>query len=154
MTLDEIPLGKRESSQLWMISTGTAVGPFISILETEEPWSRFEKIILVYGVRKIEDLAYRERLVELKKRYPTQFELILSVTREVLPEALTCRISDGLISGVIEELAGINISAEHSQVMLCGNPDMIADTNKILLTMGLSKNLRRSPGQITMEKYW
>lgn len=154
MTLDEIPKVARDASQLWMISTGTAVGPFISMLETDEPWLRFEKVILVYGVRMIDDLAYRERLLNLKNRYPEQLELVLSVTRESLPGALTCRISDGLTSGAVEALAGVKISAANSQVMLCGNPDMIADTNKILLTKGLSKNLRRAPGQITTENYW
>ncbi|MGL5284623.1 MAG: ferredoxin--NADP(+) reductase, partial [Aeromonas sp.] len=42
----------------------------------------------------------------------------------------------------------------NSQVMICGNPEMVRDTQAILLARGLAKNLRRKPGQITAEHYW
>ena len=38
--------------------------------------------------------------------------------------------------------------------MLCGNPDMLKDTNAALAERGLRKNRRRSPGQITVESFW
>ena len=154
MTLEEIPNTSFEGKQLWLLVTGTAVGPFISMLETDEPWNRFETVVLVYGVRLAEDLAYKEQLLQLERRYPNQFKLVFSVTREDLPEAIQTRISIGIQSGEIQKLVGVEITAQDSQVMLCGNPDMISDTNKILLDMGLAKNLRRAPGQITVEKYW
>ncbi|EDQ01161.1 ferredoxin--NADP reductase [Shewanella benthica] len=154
MTLEEIPNTSFAGKQLWLLATGTAVGPFISMLETDEPWQRFETVVLVYGVRLAEDLAYKAQLLQLERRYPNQFKLVLSVTRETLPEAIQSRISTGIQSGEIQKIVGVEITALDSQVMLCGNPDMISDTNKILLDMGLAKNLRRAPGQITVEKYW
>lgn len=45
MTLDEVPKGALQGKHLWLLSTGTAVGPFISMLATDEPWQRFEKEI-------------------------------------------------------------------------------------------------------------
>lgn len=154
MTLDEIPVSSSEGKQLWLMATGTAVGPFISMLDTLEPWSRFEKVILVYGVREVKDLAYLEKLEQMELRYPEQFKLVLSVTREQYPGSMSCRISTGLQSGEVEKIAGVIISPEESQVMLCGNPEMVRDANNILLERGLTKNLRRKPGQITQEKYW
>jgi len=154
MTLDEIPASPSAGKQLWLMATGTAVGPFISMLDTLEPWSRFETVILVYGVREARDLAYLDKLKQMKLQYPQQFKLVLSVTREAYPDSLNCRISTGLQSGEIERCVGMSISPEKSQVMLCGNPDMVRDANKILLMRGLTKNLRRTPGQITLEKYW
>ncbi|ACA85286.1 ferredoxin--NADP reductase [Shewanella woodyi] len=151
MTLDEVP---PQGQDLWLLATGTAVGPFISILETDEPWARFDHIVLVYGVREAKDLAYKEKLLALEKRYPNQFKLLFSVTRESYPNALESRISTALASGEIEQRLGLRLTAEDSQVMLCGNPEMIKDANNILLEKGLSKNLRRAPGQITIEKYW
>ncbi|NRD72589.1 ferredoxin--NADP reductase [Shewanella sp. VB17] len=151
MTLEEVP---PQGKDLWLLATGTAVGPFISILETVEPWDRFEHVVLVYGVREAKDLAYKNKLLQLEKKYPNQFKLLFSVTREPYPNALTSRISTALESGEIERHLGLNITAENSQVMLCGNPEMIKDANRILLEKGLSKNLRRAPGQITIEKYW
>jgi ferredoxin--NADP+ reductase len=43
---------------------------------------------------------------------------------------------------------------DRSQVMLCGNPQMITDTKDLLQSMGLKKNLRHNPGNITVEQYW
>ena len=154
MTLEEIPETSFADKQLWLLATGTAVGPFISMLETAEPWQRFEHVVLVYGVRLVEDLAYKDQLLALQQKYPNQFKLVFSVTREPYPNAIQSRISEGIQSQSIQQLIGLDITPQHSQVMLCGNPDMISDTNQILLTMGLAKNLRRAPGQITVEKYW
>lgn len=154
MTLDELPKETGGQSDLWFLATGTAVGPFISIMETKEPWQRFKKVILVYGVREQKDLAYLDKLNALALTYPEQFTLILSVTRESMPGALHERISDALVNGLIEEKAGVELTPEHSQVMLCGNPGMISEALIALKAKGLAKNLRRAPGQITMEKYW
>ncbi|WP_299795944.1 ferredoxin--NADP reductase [uncultured Shewanella sp.] len=154
MTLAEIPAAPVEGRQLWLMATGTAVGPFISMLDTLEPWQRFESVALVYGVREGKDLAYLEKLEQMKLQHPQQFKLLLSVTREAFPGASNSRISKGLESGEIERDAGITISPDKSQVMLCGNPDMVRDVNEILLNIGLAKNLRRAPGQITVERYW
>jgi ferredoxin--NADP+ reductase len=46
------------------------------------------------------------------------------------------------------------LSAETSQVMLCGNPDMVRDVTAALVARGMKKHRRRSPGQITVENYW
>ncbi|WP_153912717.1 ferredoxin--NADP reductase [Shewanella sp. TC10] len=154
MTLDEIPTGALQGPHLWFLATGTAVGPFISMMETEEPWLRFEKVVLVYGVRLIEDLAYLPQLQALQKKYPTQFIFIPSVTREAFDGGLSCRIPDGLQSGILEQTAGVALNQDNAQVMICGNPGMISDAQTVLTEKGLVKNLRRAPGQITVEKYW
>ncbi|MBV7314652.1 ferredoxin--NADP reductase [Shewanella sp. NIFS-20-20] len=151
MTLQEVPAGFKH---LWLLSTGTAVGPFISMMLTDEPWHKFEKLVLVYGVRQVQDLAYLTQLRALEQRYPQQFKLVISVTRESYAGGLNCRIPEGLSSGAIEAAAGVSLNAEDSQVMLCGNPEMVADANNYLLSRGLTKNLRRVPGNITLEKYW
>lgn len=154
MTLDEISTGALQGPHLWFLATGTAVGPFMSIMETKEPWQRFEKVVLVYGVRKDEDLAYLQQIQALQQCYPDQFIYIPCVTREASKGALSCRIPDGLRSGVIEQTAGLLLSQDDSQVMICGNPGMISDAQTILTEKGLVKNLRRAPGQVTVEKYW
>lgn len=154
MTLDEIPKGELQGKHLWFLATGTAVGPFLSMLDTTEPWQRFEKVVLVYGVREARDLAYLEKLRALEQQHPEQFTLVLCVTREDFAGALRCRIPTGLVSGDIEHKAGLALSAADSQVMVCGNPGMINSAQVALNDKGLVKNLRRAPGQITVEKYW
>jgi ferredoxin--NADP+ reductase len=57
LTLNEVP---EELPHLWVFATGTGVGPFLLILNSEEPWQRFEKIIVCYSVKTAEEMAYRE----------------------------------------------------------------------------------------------
>ncbi|QSX40201.1 ferredoxin--NADP reductase [Shewanella cyperi] len=152
MTLNELP--KDIGKHLWMLATGTAIGPFVSMLATAEPWDRFERLVLVYGVRHRADLAYLDELKALQAKYPDKFSLILSVTREAVDGALQCRIPEALASGELERLAALALSPTDSQVMICGNPDMLASAQQLLLERGLTKNLRRAPGNITVEKYW
>lgn len=154
MTLDELPSNEAKGKHLWFLATGTAVGPFISILDTREPWESYDQLVLVYGVRKVEDLAYLEQLKRYEVRYPKQFKLVLSVTREPLTGAIKSRIPDAIASGELESKAGLTFNSEDSQVMICGNPEMITASQQVLKDRGLTKNLRRAPGQVTVERYW
>ncbi|MGZ9897368.1 ferredoxin--NADP reductase [Shewanella gaetbuli] len=154
MTLDEIPQGELQGKHLWLLSTGTAVGPFISMLLTSEPWERFEKVVLVYGVRLAVDLAYINIIQQLQLQYPEQFCFVPIVTRESYDGALNCRIPQAIDSGLLQKQLQLDINPQDSQVMICGNPGMIADAQNTLEELGLTKNLRRAPGQITVEKYW
>ncbi|WP_411992011.1 ferredoxin--NADP reductase [Agarivorans sp. DSG3-1] len=150
MVLDEVPEGKH----LWLIGTGTGIGPYFSMLETAQAWQRFEKIALVYGVRKIKDIAYKELIDKYQAEHPTQFQFQAMVTREDCEGALKSRIPEALANGSLEQGLGLTLSAEHSQVIMCGNPEMITDAQVILEHKGLKKNLRRKPGQVTVERYW
>lgn len=151
MTLDELPA---QGQHLWLFATGTAVGPFISMMRTKQPWLRFNKVILVYGVRQANDLAYYPELQQLKLTYPQQFELVTSVTREKGVGTIDSRIPDAVATGVIEAQVGLKLTPKDAQVMICGHPEMIKSLTQQLKERGLATNLRRAPGQITVEKYW
>jgi len=139
---------------MWMLATGTALGPFLSILNSDEVWQRFENIVLVHAVRFANELTYKDAINSIKSKYKDRFQMIPFVSREDTDFALTGRIPAAIESGQLEDRANMQISAEYSQVMMCGNPDMLVDTRNALKEKGLKKNLRRSPGQITTESYW
>ena len=65
LTLAEVPPGEH----LWLLATGTALGPFLSILGTAAPWQRFERVVLVHAVRRAEELSYRDRIRSLFARW-------------------------------------------------------------------------------------
>ena len=153
MVLEELPKD-HSAEHLWFLATGTAVGPFLSIMETDEPWQRFKKVILVYGVRESADLAYLEYIRAFEQKYPEQFKLIISVTRETRADAISKRIPQAIVEGDLEKISGSLFSERNSQVVICGNPGMINDAQQALYDKGLKKNLRRAPGNITVEKYW
>lgn len=150
MTLKEVPA----SPHLWLISTGTGVGPFLSILKTETPWQRYQRVVLVHAVRTVDELNYADTIRQVATAYPRQFTYIPFVSREACAYALPGRIPQAIENGSLEQKAGIAFSADASQVMLCGNPDMVEDTRNMLITRGLRKHSRREPGQISMERYW
>ena len=149
-TLNEI----RDAEQLWLLATGTALGVFLSILRTAEPWARFKNIILVHAVRTADELTYQNEIASLLKRYPQQFQMIPFVSREKTDNAIMDRIPAAIEDGRLETRAGVSFHANTSQVMICGNPDMVRDTRHALEKLGLKKNRRSDPGQITVENYW
>ena len=149
LTLSDIPDGKH----LWMLATGTALGPFLAILKTPEPWQRFEKIVLVHGVRSADELAYRDLIHQFKQQHGERFIPLASVTRDHQPDALPLRIPDAIASGDLEQAAGINLAPEHDRVMLCGNPGMVEGCVEQLALKGLKRHRRREPGQVVLEVY-
>lgn len=150
LTLSEVP----DSTHLWLLSTGTAIGPFLSILKTVEPWQRFDRIVLVHAVRQVEELAYDETIRVFAQQHGKQFCFVPFVSRAETDFALRGRIPEAIADGRLEARAGIALSPGSSQVMLCGNPDMVRDTTEALLARGLKKNRRHDPGHITLESYW
>ncbi len=149
LTVDEVPAAKH----LWMLATGTGVGPFISILKSEEAWQRFEKVVLVYSVRTAQELAYQDTITEVSKQYHQQLSFVPLVTREVLEGVINRRVTDAIASGELEQQAGIIMSPDDSHVMMCGNSAMITDVVELLKSRNMRKHLRREPGHITTEKY-
>ena len=149
-TLEEVPGGET----LWLLATGTVVAPYFSILETEEPWRRFKKIVLVHAVRGAADLRYQNLINKFSDTFHDRFIFRAFVSRESSATALPGRIPAAIIDGMLEKSVGIELSADDSQIMLCGNPDMITDSITALKSKGLKKHRRRNPGQITVEKYW
>ncbi|MFT6123093.1 MAG: ferredoxin--NADP+ reductase [Oleiphilaceae bacterium] len=150
LILDEVP----KSRDLWLMATGTGVGPFLSILATEQVWQSYENIILVYAARYEHDLAYKPLIENWSKQYPSKFHFVPIISRENKVDLLHGRIPTLLKKLSIQQQVGLDIHEAHSQVMLCGNPAMIQDAIQTLIELGLSKHLRRSPGQISLERYW
>ena len=148
-TMSEVPDGKN----LWMLATGTGLGVFISLLRTSDPWQRFENIVLVHGVRNSNELIYQDQINEFDKMNPGKFKYVQTVTREEKEGCLNMRIPAGLDSKMIQKSANLEINHD-SQIMICGNPDMINDTVELLGKQGLERNRRSKPGNITLEKYW
>ena len=150
LTLSEVP----DAETLWLLSSGTAIGPFLSILKTEEPWRRFQSIVLVHAVRQAEELTYQDQIRQLLDEHPRRLKVIPFVSREDIDFAIKGRVPEAIKDGRLEAKAGVQLAAEKSQVMICGNPDMVRDTSLVLEERGFKKNRRKVPGHITVENYW
>lgn len=149
--LDEVP----DCNTLWMLATGTALGPYLSILQEGKDLERFENIVLLHAVRYADDLSYLPLMQQLAERYTGKLRILTVVSREVVPGALYGRVPTLISSGELEAAAGLPMTPETSHVMLCGNPQMVRDTQQLLKdTRQMTKHLRRRPGHMTAEHYW
>ncbi|HWD23445.1 MAG TPA: ferredoxin--NADP reductase [Burkholderiales bacterium] len=142
----------RDAGTLWLIATGTGIAPFLSILRTEAPWRRFRNVVLVHAVRFAQELTYRESIDALRLRRGLRY--VNFVSREPAAGALAGRIPGAVRDGRLEAAAGLSLASDSSQVMLCGNPEMLKDTTAALTERGMRKHRRRAPGHITLESFW
>ena len=149
MTLDEVP----EAKHLWLLATGTALGPFLSILKTDTPWERFDRIVLGHSVRRHSELAYQGCIEQLLEQHGAQLRFVPFITREPCGTGLGQRIPACIESGALEERVDLPLTPEDSHVLLCGNSAMLEDTLAVLEQRGLKRHRRREPGQVGMEKY-
>ena len=149
--LDEIP----DCKTLWMLATGTAIGPYLSILQEGIGLDRFDNIVLVHAARYAQDLSYLPLMQQLQQRYNGKLRIQTVVSREEATGSLTGRVPALIENGELEAAVGLPMTAEESHIMLCGNPQMVRDTQQLLKeTRDMRKHLKRKPGHMTSEHYW
>jgi ferredoxin--NADP+ reductase len=140
--------------ELWMIATGTGLAPYVSMLRSDEVWERFERIVLVHGVREVAHLAYAEELGALAAARGKLVRVPIVSREPDAPGVVHGRIPDAIRDGRLEAEAGLRFSVERSHVLLCGNPGMIDGATLALEPRGFTRHRQRKPGQITSERYW
>lgn len=149
--LEEVP----DCDTLWMLATGTAIGPYLSILQEGKDLERFNNLVLVHAARFAHDLSYLPLMQQLQQRFNGKLRIQTVVSREEVAGSLTGRVPALLEDGRLEAAVGLTLDAETSHVMLCGNPQMVRDTQQTLKEKyQMRKHLRRKPGHITSEHYW
>lgn len=148
-----------DGDDLWMLATGTGLGPFVSMLRDTYVWKKFRRLIVVHSVKHAAEFGYQELIADMKNQHgpdDAELKIIQSVTREPpnVPGRLSGRITTLLNSGELEQAAGVPISVASSRIMLCGNPEMIEETRRILHLRGMHPCRRALPGQFVTENYW
>lgn len=154
LIVDNLKPGKN----LYLLSTGTGLAPFLSIVRDFETYERFEKVILVHGVRRVADLAYRQYLESdlpnhelIGESVRNQLVYYPTVTRE--PFRNQGRISDLLASGTLSANVGLPpLDPAHDRVMLCGSPAMLTDLTGWLENQGFGEGSSGEMGEYVIEK--
>jgi len=150
-TLDHVPPAER----LWLLATGTGLGPFLSMLRSPGVWERFSHVQLVHGVRHLSHLGYREELARIVAERAGQLTYVPALTRDTPPPgALSGRLPQLIADESLERALGLGFDAARDHVLLCGNPAMISEVSEVLKARGLEKHRPRKPGHITIESYW
>ena len=148
--LSQVP----DVKNIWMLSTGTGVGPFLSMLKTDEAWERFDNVVLVHAVPRADELCYADLIEQFSKEHPDQFHFIPIVSREKFDGGLQGRIPALIEDGSLEKRTGLKMSKEDTHIMLCGNSGMLKDTKAILKERGMDRHLNHKPGHVSAEQYF
>ncbi|WP_166255624.1 ferredoxin--NADP reductase [Marinobacter salicampi] len=142
---------------LYMISTGTGLAPFLSIIKDPEIYEHFDKVILTHGVRYTSELAYQKDIDDLPNNeffgemvqgklmyYPT-------VTREDFRNQ--GRLTDLMESGKLMSDLGLpEFNLEDDRFMICGSPSMLKDTCAILDRQGFKESRHGDLGHYVIER--
>jgi ferredoxin--NADP+ reductase len=155
LVIDDLLPGKH----LYLFGTGTGLAPFMSIIKDPETYERFEKVVLVHGVRLVSELAYQDYI---EKELPAheyfgdmvRGKLIYypTVTRE--PYRNRGRLTDLVDSGKLFEDIGLPpLDPARDRAMICGSPSMLADTSAMLDKRGFKISPSQGvPGDYVIER--
>ena len=146
--------GKR----LYLLGTGTGLAPFLSIIRDPETYEKFEKVILVHGVRQVDELAYHDMVTEHLPNHEFLGDIVRdqllyypTVTRESYRNM--GRITELLETGKLEADLGLpRLNAAEDRVMLCGSPHMLADLKHMLEARGFKEGNTTTPGDFVIER--
>ncbi|HLA31037.1 MAG TPA: ferredoxin--NADP reductase [Pseudomonas sp.] len=155
LVIDDLQPGKN----LYLLSTGTGLAPFMSIIKDPETYARFEKVILVHGVRQVSEFAYKDVITEDLHGHECLGDLVRekliyypTATRE--PFKNQGRLTDLIDSGKL--FADIGMPPMHpdsDRVMVCGSPHMLRDTCQLLDARGFVASSRTgTPGHYLTER--
>ena len=154
LVIDYLLPGKR----LYMLSTGTGLAPFMSIIRDPATYEQFEQVVLVHGVRQVNELAYHDYITRelpahefLGEMVTAQLHYYPTVTRE--PYRNMGRVTDLLDSGKLTtdmKLPALNPAED--RVMICGSPGMLKDLKQMLETRGFSEGNTSRPGDFVIER--
>ena len=155
LTVDQLAPGK----DLWLLASGTGLGPFLSILRDPVVWQNYARLIVAHSVRHSSELAWRDEIADIPRRElfadaNARLTYLPVVTREPGATRLAERIPLLLADGRLEAAAASPISVAHSRVLVCGNPEMTRELRQALSARGFATNRRGIPGQMAFEKYW
>ena len=143
---------------LYMLSTGTGMAPFLSVLRDPETYERFEKVVLVHGVREVKELAYHDYLTQelpkhefLGEMVSNQFLYYPTVTRE--PFKNQGRLTDAIESGkLFADLGMPALDPAHDRVMICGSPQMLKDLKHMVEVRKFKEGNTTTPGDFVIER--
>jgi ferredoxin--NADP+ reductase len=154
LVIDYLLPGRR----LYLLGTGTGLAPFMSIVRDPETYEKFEQVVLVHGVRTVDELAYHDLLVEHLPSHEFLGELVTSKLRYYPTVTRQSYRNMGRITELIEsgklftDLQLPAIESAHDRVMICGSPAMLRDLKHMLERRGFNEGSTSTPGDFVIER--
>lgn len=146
------------AKRLYLLSTGTGLAPFLSIIRDPETYVKFESVVVVHGVRQVDELAYHDLIVDhlpqhefLGEMISQQLRYYPTVTRETYRNMgrVTALIENGKL---FKDMGLPPLSQLQDRVMLCGSPGMLNDLKLMLEAQGFVEGNTSTPGDFVIER--
>jgi len=143
---------------LYMISTGTGIAPFASLIREPETYEKFEKVVLTHTCRDVGELAYGYDIVAAAKDDPLvgeeatkQLVHVASTTREQSDRMgrITKQIEDGTL---FDDLRLPPLNPETDRGMICGSMDMLKDVKALFEKAGMTEGANNRPAEFVVER--
>jgi len=166
---DKIVIGKKPTGtllidyllpgkNLYLLGSGTGLAPFLSVVRDPATYERFEKVIIVHGVREVQELAYRDYLSTELPQHEFLGEMVSqqmlyypTVTREAFEHQ--GRITDLIESNKLSQDLGLpDIDPSRDRIMICGSPGLNKDMRAILEARGFKEGSTTTPGDFVVER--
>ena len=146
------------AKRLYMLSTGTGVAPFLSLIRDPETYEKFEEVILVHGVREVKELAYYDYITQelpqhefLGETISKQLKYYPTVTRE--PFKHQGRVTTVIENGQMARDLGLPaLNPTEDRVMICGSPEMLRDLKHMMEERGFKEGNTTKPGDFVIER--
>jgi ferredoxin/flavodoxin---NADP+ reductase len=143
---------------LYLLGSGTGLAPFLSIVRDPETYARFEKAIIVHGVREVAELAYQDYLTNELPRHEFLGEMVSrqmlyypTVTREAFKNQ--GRITTLLETGKLQaDLSLPALDPTYDRVMICGSPGLLKELKQQLDVRGFKEGSTTTPGDFVIER--
>jgi len=146
------------AKRLYLMSSGTGLAPFMSIIRDPATYEKFAEVVLVHGVREVKELAYHDYITEelpkhefLGEMVSQQLKYYPTVTREAYQHQ--GRITDLIASGKLFTDLGVPaINPAEDRVMICGSPGLLKDLKAMLEQRGFKEGNTSTPGDFVIER--
>jgi ferredoxin--NADP+ reductase len=154
LVLDALKPGRR----LFLLSTGTGVAPFASLIREPGTYERYEQVIVTHTCRTRAELDYSREIVEetladplVSEEASEKLRLVTSLTREAysLEGRITALIKNGEL---FRTLGGPAFDPDTDRIMICGSAPMLQDLKTIALNAGFIEGSNHEPGSFVIER--
>ena len=143
---------------LYMFSTGTGLAPFMSIIRDPEVYAKYDRLILTHTCRTVGELAYHDYITQelpndefLGEDVRAKLTYYPTVTRE--PFKYQGRITDLIRNRkLFADINSTPLDPANDAAMICGGPDVLAETVDLLKEHGFVEGAGHTPGNYVIEK--
>ncbi|HTG39349.1 ferredoxin--NADP reductase [Sphingomonas sp.] len=150
----------RPGKRLFLLSTGTGLAPFLSLIRDPDTYERFEQVVVVHSVRRVSDLAFRDELSArladdplVGEQAAAQLHYVPTCTREPFENQgrIQNLIEDGKLFG--DPITGPNaFDPAEDRIMLCGSTAMINEFAKRFEETGFEEGSNARPADFVIER--